>query len=199
MANTLILVHGLMDTAKRMTYMSRHLAELGWKVLTPSLQQSNGTQSIEALAVQLSIYIQENTNSSDRIDLIGFSMGGLVCRYYLQHIDGLVRTDKIITISTPHLGTLAAFLLPGIGVKQMRPESEFLKNLNAGIKQLQKIDFVSFYTPFDLIVIPAKSSVIPFAKNYKVMSLLHPLMVSDKMLLNKIVLVLRYKTQVGKA
>jgi triacylglycerol lipase len=192
MATTLILVHGFMDTAKRMAYLSRHLRDLGWKVLTPSLRPSNGTESIEALAEQLYIYIHENTTCDERISLIGFSMGGLVCRYYLQRLNGLVKTDKLITISTPHQGTFAAYCLPGSGIKQMRPESAFLQNLNADITALQQLVFVSFYSPFDLIIIPARSSVIPFGRNHKVLALLHPLIVYHRSLLNKIVLVLAH-------
>ena len=77
MANTLILVHGFMDTGRRMGWMSRQLRALGWIVLVPSLHPSNGTKTIEELAEQLHIYILENTRKDERLDLIAFSMGGL--------------------------------------------------------------------------------------------------------------------------
>ncbi|MHA4739507.1 esterase/lipase family protein [Dyadobacter sp. MSC1_007] len=87
MANTLILVHGFMDTGRRMAWMAKHLRAMGWKVLLPSLQPSNGTVSIGKLAEQLDLYIRENTVESERVDLVAFSMGGLICRYYLQEAD----------------------------------------------------------------------------------------------------------------
>jgi triacylglycerol esterase/lipase EstA (alpha/beta hydrolase family) len=59
MANTLILVHGFMDTGRRMAWMSKRLRAMGWKVLVPSLQPSNGTESIGKLAEQLNLYIRE--------------------------------------------------------------------------------------------------------------------------------------------
>ncbi|NIJ52217.1 esterase/lipase family protein [Dyadobacter arcticus] len=144
MLNTLILVHGFMDTGRRMAWMSRRLRALGWKVLVPSLQRSNGTETIEKLAEHLRLYIIENTLESERTDLVAFSMGGLVCRYYLQRLGGLARTDRFITIATPHNGTLAAYFLPIVGVKQMRPQSAFLDNLNSDINQLQRLVFVSY-------------------------------------------------------
>ena len=190
MANTLVLVHGFMDSARRMSYMARHLRDLGWKVLTPSLQPSNGRKSIEMLAGQLDNYIQGNIEPDERIDLIGFSMGGLICRYYLQYLNGLRKTKKFISISTPHLGTATAYLLPGAAIRQMRPKSTFLQALNNNIEELEKITFVSFYTPYDLIVVPAESSLIPFAKNYKMNALLHSQMVSNQNVLDQIVAVL---------
>lgn len=187
MKNTLILVHGFMDSSKRMDFMARQFSNSGWKVLTPSLQPSNGTVSIETLAQLLARFIRENTREHERIDLIGFSMGGLICRYYLQNIDQERRTNTFITISTPHLGTFTAYLFPGIGVRQMRPKSAFLQNLNTGFVHLQNLVFVSFYTPYDLIILPASSSVVQFARICKVRALLHPLMVSDKRLLEKVI------------
>ena len=186
MANTLILVHGFMDTGRRMAWMSRQLRALGWKVLTPSLLPSNGTQTIETLGEKLSEFIRENTQESERIDIVAFSMGGLISRYYLQCLGGLAKTDRFISIATPHHGTLAAYFLPFPGIRQMRPKSDFLANLNADIGQLQEIVFVSYYSPFDLIIIPAKSSVVPTGRTMKVFALMHPWMIFDKKLLKKI-------------
>lgn len=191
MTNTLILVHGFMDTGRRMNWMSKQLRILGWKVLTPSLLPSNGTQSIEKLAERLSQFIKENTLESDKIDLIAFSMGGLISRYYLQRLGGLAKTDRFITIATPHHGTLAAYFLPLPGIKQMRPNSLFLIDLNGNLEQLQQLVFVSYYSPFDLIIIPAKSSVLPTGIASKVFALIHPWMIFDKKLLKRIVCVLQ--------
>lgn len=191
MANTLILVHGFMDTGRRMAWMARRLRALGWKVLVPSLQPSNGTETIEKLAGQLSLYIRENTLENERIDLVAFSMGGLICRYYLQRLGGLASTDRFITIATPHNGTLAAYILPFAGVRQMRPKSAFLDSLNADIKQLHQLIFVSYYSPYDLIILPAKSSVVQVAQNSKVFALLHPWMIFDRRLIKEIVFVLQ--------
>ncbi|MCF2496711.1 alpha/beta hydrolase [Dyadobacter chenhuakuii] len=190
MSNTLILVHGFMDTGRRMTWMSKQLRTLGWKVLTPSLLPSNGTQTIEKLAERLSQFIQENTLESDRIDLIAFNMGGLISRYYLQRLGGLAKTDRFITIATPHNGTLAAYFLPFPGIKQMRPNSRFLIDLNGNLEQMQELVFVSYYSPYDLIIIPAKSSVLPTVIASKVFALIHPWMIFDKKLLKRIVYVL---------
>jgi triacylglycerol lipase len=191
MANTLILVHGFMDTGRRMAWMSKRLRAMGWKVLVPSLQPSNGTESIGKLAEQLNLYIRENTMEDERIDLVAFSMGGLICRYYLQRLGGLTITDRFISIATPHNGTLAAYILPLVGVREMRPKSDFLDSLNADIEQLNQLIFVSYYSPYDLIILPPRSSVVQIAENSKVFALLHPWMIFDRTLLEEIVFVLQ--------
>lgn len=195
MRNTLVLVHGFMDTGRRMGWMSRQLRAKGWKVLVPSLQPSNGTQTIEQLADQLHIYIRENTQKDERINLIAFSMGGLICRHYVQRCGRLAKTDLLITIATPHNGTLAAYILPLAGVRQMRPKSAFLNGLNADIKHLKEVTFFSYYSPFDLIILPASSSVIPTASCIKIFALIHPWIIFNRRLLKEIVLVLNQPTE----
>lgn len=193
MANTLILVHGFMDTEGRMAFLAKHFRAMGWKVLTPSLRPSDGSQLIEVLSRQLEDYVQQNTEAGERIDLIGFSMGGLICRYYLQSLGGLMKTDKLISISTPHQGTMAAYLIPGAGIQQMRPGSTFLTKLNSDAGKLHLLEHSSFYTPLDLMIIPARSSVLSPDRTYKCYALMHHRMVYHLGLADKIAAILRPK------
>jgi pimeloyl-ACP methyl ester carboxylesterase len=54
-------------------------------------------------------------NQDAKLILIGHSMGGLVARYYLECMQGWKCTDKLITMGTPHRGSLKAldFLVHG--------------------------------------------------------------------------------------
>ena len=161
--NTIILVHGFTDNARRMGHMSSYLKRRGHNVLTPTLLPSNGMIPLEELAKQLEIFIQNNIPANDRIDLIGFSMGGLICRYFLQRLGGLSLTDRFISISTPHNGTLTAHLFGRVGTRQMKPDSLFLRDLNSDADQLKKISCSVLYTPMDFTIIPARSSIVSFA------------------------------------
>lgn len=175
--NTVILVHGFADSASRMSYMSSFLKRRGYNVLSPTLRPSNGKVPIEELAKQLKIFIQNNTTTNERIDLVGFSMGGLICRYYLQRRGGLLVTDRFISISSPHNGTLTAHLLGNKGSRQMRPNSLFLQDLNSDADQLKKISCTALYTPLDLTILPARSSIVSFAPVIKFFVPVHVLMV----------------------
>jgi triacylglycerol lipase len=116
------------------------------------------------LAHQAQDYIHRAFPAHQPIDLIGFSMGGLVARYYVQRLGGLSRVHRLITISTPHCGTWTAYLLRRKGVRQMRPGSTFLRDLESDSDTLNRLQFTSIWTPTDLMILPARSSVLPEAK-----------------------------------
>ena len=113
------------------------------------------------------------------LDLVGFSMGGLISRYYLQRLGGLARVRRFIAISVPQHGSAWAWLLPNQGCRQMRPGSTFLQALNQDIASLAQIDLLTLWTPFDLMIIPATSSVIPVGRECKLPVLLHDWMIKD--------------------
>jgi triacylglycerol lipase len=103
-------------------------------------------------------------------------MGGLVSRHYLQELGGAKRCDAFFTISSPHHGTETAHLFYGEGARQMRPGSDFLRQLAATEHRLGRMPVVSYHTPADLIILPATSSVWERAENLGIPCPLHPLM-----------------------
>lgn len=172
-----ILVHGFKDDAAKMGLMARRLRTKGWEVFTPTLAPSWGQIGIDALAGQLTAFVDANLQGATEFDLVGFSMGGLVCRYYLQRLGGMDRVRRFIGISVPNHGTSLARLWPGRGSRQMQRRSAFLSELNQNSDRLKAIQCTSLWTPFDLIILPASSSRVPFARNERMWVLAHPLMV----------------------
>src|SRR6185436_5431091 len=98
-----------------------------------------------------------------RFDLIGFSMGGLIARYYLQRLGGIEKVGRFVSIAAPHQGTHMARLGGLPGWVQMRPGSEFLRDLASDADVLRRVNFTSFYTPLDAVIVPARSSEMPQA------------------------------------
>jgi triacylglycerol lipase len=125
--NPVILVHGIADRNFVFREMASYLSARGWLVHSLNLCPNNGQEKLENLAYQVGNYIKHVFPPSQPIDLLGFSMGGLVTRYYLQKLGGCDRVQRYISISAPHHGTLMAYFLPYLGVKQMRPGSAFLR------------------------------------------------------------------------
>jgi triacylglycerol lipase len=175
--NPVLLVHGIKDDARKMEPMARFLRAQGWEAKTMSFIPSWGQKGLDVLAGQVAQFIEENFPAGRKIDLVAFSMGGLVTRYYLQRLGGMDRVQRFVTISTPHKGTLLAYFLPNDGCRQMRFNSAFLRDLDRDADTLAKLQFTSLHTPFDLIIVPANSSVIPQASNERLWITLHPLMV----------------------
>ncbi len=80
----------------------------------------------------------------------------------------------MFTIATPHHGSYwAYFPYPTKGVKQLRPGSKFLSDLEAGESKLTDIKLYSYWTPLDTSIVPSNSSNWKVAKNKKFYSLLH--------------------------
>jgi triacylglycerol lipase len=178
--NPVLLVHGLKDDERKMGPMARYLRSQGWDAETMSLRPSWGQKGLDELAGQIADFVRSNYPPHQRIDLVGFSMGGLVCRYYLQRLGGLDRVQRYVSISAPNRGSILAWLIQNPGCRQMRPGSAFLRDLETDEGRLSKIEFTSFWTPYDAIIVPPRSSEMPQARNVKMQVICHPLMVWEK-------------------
>lgn len=175
-----ILVHGLWDRNVIFDTLSAYLEHLGWSVYRFDLIPNNGKLPLEKLADQLATRIEETLDPSASFDLVGFSMGGIVSRYYIQRLGGCERVQKFVTISSPHRGTWTAYATLQPGCMQMRPNSEFLQDLNRDAASiLGKLDFTSIWTPYDLMILPARSSEIGIGRQIQIPVPLHAWMVKD--------------------
>lgn len=181
--NPVLLIHGLTDTSQKMWQIADYLASLGCEVLTLDLRPNNGDANLEVLAAQVAATIERSFPSHQQIDLVGFSMGGLVGRYYLQRLGGIDRVQRFITISSPHQGTLAAYFSLRPGCVQMRPDSSFIDDLRRDVDVLDRLNVTSIWTPFDLMILPPDSSRLGFGEDVVLPIAAHPLMVSDPLAL----------------
>lgn len=177
--NPVILLHGLDDTPRVFDKMARYLGDRGWAVHIPALTPSNGAVGLEVLAQQVADFVEARLGPSQRLDLVGFSMGGIVGRYYGQRLGGLDWMQRFITISSPHRGTWMGYGRWNAGATQMRVGSDFLADLNRDWAALERVQFASFWTPWDLMILPAESSVLPVGRSRSFPVGLHPWMLTD--------------------
>jgi triacylglycerol lipase len=181
--NPVVFIHGIDDASARMRPLDRHLRACGWDTHNVELVPNSGAVGLEELARQVSSFVDSRLGSQQAVDLVGFSMGGIVARHYVQRLGGQRRVQRLVTISSPHRGTWAAFCRNSAGARQMRPRSDFLRDLDRDRHLLSSIRFTSLWTPFDLMILPADSSVLPEARCVRVNVAAHVLMVSDKRVL----------------
>lgn len=175
-----LLVPGFLDKIGRMKGMAHYLQTCGWQTTVVSPQPSDGWVGIEKLAQSLAETIDAALPEEQPLALVGFSMGGLICRYYVQQIDQGRRTQQLITLSAPHQGTYTAYLFDRPAPLQMRPGSQFLKELNQDLSILEKLHFTSMWTPFDLTILPAHSSRLPVGDMVQIHTLIHRFVVDDR-------------------
>lgn len=134
---------------------------------------------LDELAQQVADYVNATFAPEQPLDLVGFSMGGIVCRYYVQRLGGINRVQRFITLSAPNHGSWIAFCRQGLGCIQMRPDSALLQDLNRDAAMLEQINFTSIWTPYDLMIVPANSSQMPVGREVIVPVLTHDRMLTD--------------------
>ncbi|WP_144052096.1 triacylglycerol lipase [Gloeocapsa sp. PCC 73106] len=182
--NPVVLIHGLNDTVTVFEQMADYLTSLGWSVYRLNLNPNRGNQKLEILAQQVQYYIETTFKPEQSIDLVGFSMGGIVTRYYLQRLGGINRVKRYINIGTPNQGTVTAYLLPNQGICQMRPDCTFLKELNQDRQELLKnLRVTTLWSDYDLMIVPARSSRMGIGKEQQIPVLFHSWLLSDRRVL----------------
>ncbi|PSB30457.1 lipase [Stenomitos frigidus ULC18] len=197
--NPILLLHGIWDTGAIFRPMTRYLNNLGWETHDLNLTPNNGDGCLKSLAQQVAEYADRVFTPETPFDLLGFSMGGIVGRYYLQRLGGLDRVQRFISLSSPHGGTWVAYGSLRQGCMQMRPQHPFLRDLNQDIATLDRVNFTSIWTPLDAMILPASSSQVPVGRDVKVWVPLHRDMVSHPQSLKAVAnaLVEPVKTETG--
>lgn len=178
-----LLVHGIDDTGAIFHKMVPALTAAGrQRVDTIDLAPNNGDVSLRELAAQVGRRIEaiRRETRAERVDLVGFSLGGMVSRYYVQKLGGTRTVRRFVTISSPHSGTLAAYFRWNPGAADMRPGSAFLSELDASVEALRQVEMTSIWTPLDTMILPSWSSRLPGVRDRIIPVLSHPWMVVDK-------------------
>lgn len=172
-----VLVHGIWQAEGRcFGFLRRDLESRGVEVLVPSLKPTDGRAGMATMAEQLKKEVDAAFGEDQSFLMVGFSMGGLVARSYLQDLGGVNRCEEFVTISTPHHGTKMAIFHWGKGAAEMRPGSVFLTELREGEGRLRELPIVSYRTPMDTVIVPSKNSIWACAENICIPCPMHPLM-----------------------
>ncbi|MCH2154768.1 MAG: alpha/beta fold hydrolase [Opitutales bacterium] len=179
---TIVCVHGIFDTRWVFKRMADRLADLGYDIFAPTMNGAGGVASMQELAEQIDSLLKAEAIGveSKPFYIIGFSMGGIVSRTLLQCVNPALKPRALITLGTPHHGSALCMLFWGKGTRDMRPGSRHLRKLKESEATLDGTPCYSFWTPFDLMIIPARSSKWPRAENHTFRVPLHPWLLTDK-------------------
>jgi triacylglycerol lipase len=186
----LVLLHGLWDTPRLFRRLEQNLGERRAPLLIPHLPHGLGTTPIRALADQLGRDIEAAFGPDTPIDLLGFSMGGLIGRTWIQLAGGHRRTRRFISVGSPQQGTLTAQPWPRwllAGVADMKLGSRLLRQLNDNVDALRSVDCASFFCTADLMVWPGWRAVLPVGPRQSVPVLTHQQLMRDPAALDALV------------
>ncbi len=134
-----LIIHGFLGTRGSMYMLERRLVQDGLVCVSFNLGTLN-VRDIRRSAFLIHRKIERilAQTPSQRIDIIGHSMGGLIGLYYVKKLGGSARVRKLILLGTPVRGTwiaLAGVLTLGLWSTsswQLLPRSRFLDELAQG-------------------------------------------------------------------
>lgn len=165
-----VLVHGYACNSGYWHAMRRALTSVGIRHDAVDLEPIFG--DIDEYLPQLDRLVNRATHSANGkpVVIVGHSMGGLVARAYLRCY-GAERIAKIITIGTPHNGTVLANYSAGSNCRQMRHDaasgrcSDWLDRLEKSHAVKERELITSIYSRHDNIIAPQASCHLLGGKN----------------------------------
>lgn len=189
-----LLVHGIWNTGAAFARLARELQRRERLLDAIDLLPNDGSVALEQLAMQLEPAVRRLLQASDaaKIDVVGFSMGALVTRYWLQQLGGKHLTRRYVSISGPHAGTRLAQFSKHPGIAQMRPGNPWLQNLAQDPSPFGSVEVHTLRTPFDLMIVPSSScGSLPNCKSQTTLPvLLHRWMLTDPRAISRVAAIL---------
>jgi len=165
----------------------KKINEDDYQLYRPHLPHKYGKTSLRHLARDLDSKIEELVGPEIEIDIVGFSMGGLISRFWLQNHDGFLRTKRFFSIGTPHFGTYTAQMIPSFlmpGIAEMKRGSGLLSLLINDLTSLEKVECTSFFTKWDLMSFPGWQAKLSIGDSYHLPVLTHKELITNTLSLD---------------
>ena len=163
-----VFLHGFMCNRGLWNPWMRELKARGHPFAAINIEPVFGP--IEAFVPAVDRAVVEITKASGLAPvLVCHSMGGLVARAWMRAMDADHRVWRVITIGSPHLGTVIGRLSRGIkrlvNARQMAYASNWLVQLDRNETAKRRALFTCFYSNCDNMVLPSSSATLQGADN----------------------------------
>jgi len=154
----ILLVHGMIDNRSIFTLLRRGLRRRGFGRIV-SVNYSPLTADVRVAAAWLAEEVESLVAETgyERVHVIGHSLGGLIARYYVTRLGGHERVHTLVTLGTPHGGTLNAYALPSHLCRQLRPGSPLMRELGSPAPGCDT-RFVAYWSDLDQMVFPQRNA-----------------------------------------
>mgnify|MGYP003543409201 FL=1 len=156
----IIMVHGVIDNHSIFTVLRRSLSRRGFGRVI-SLNYSPLTDDIRRVSRRLAMLVESVCRETgyERVHIIGHSMGGVIARHYVQCLGGDARVHTLVTLGSPHAGSAYARILPHSLARQLRPNSEFVEELNQPAPGC-RTRMIAIWSDLDQIIVPQRNARI---------------------------------------
>lgn len=157
----LLVVPGWGAPSFQTDLMARNLRDRGFNSVSVKLPWL-ATQDLDISASRLE-KIVDNTlkeSSAKEVNMLGYSLGGLIVRIYLQKFGGYKKLRRAVFLGAPqegiYTGYAASFTKAG---RQIKPGSDYLSELNEeGYCGCGERHCLSIYLKRDGVIVPSESA-----------------------------------------
>ncbi|MGY1682886.1 esterase/lipase family protein [Geodermatophilus sp. SYSU D01176] len=152
-----VLVHGLIDNHSIFAVMRRSLRRRGFTSVC-SWNYSPLLSDVARGAADLGRHLDRicERTGYERVHVVGHSLGGLLARYHVQRQGGDRHVESLVTLGSPHQGSVLAHLLPTPLVRQLRPGSPVLQELAQPAPGV-RTPVTAIYSDLDQVVVPTSA------------------------------------------
>ena len=174
-----LLIHGVLVNDGVWVAFRRDLSRRGIGPIY-TINYGPPLADIELFAEQLDKKIEAicQSTGAERVVLVAHSMGGLVARAYLRRCGG-ARVARLITLGTPHHGSVLAYMFPGRDLAQMHPGNPWLAELNRNEAAGPPAPVTSIWSRHDSMVAPQASAELGGAENVALIGVAHNALLAD--------------------
>jgi triacylglycerol lipase len=159
-----LLLHGYVCNRAAWWVLARSLRKRGETAWAVTLEPVYGSIDEWVAPIARRIDALLVATEARQVILVCHSMGGLAARAYLRRHGG-GKVARLITLGSPHRGSVHARLGAGPNAREMEPESSWLKALASFESKGFAAPFTSIFSYHDNVVAPQTSAMHPAAKN----------------------------------
>jgi hypothetical protein len=167
-----VIVTGSLQHRGQLAWLARRLRRGGRATLVASAPGHDVESRAAALAETIGRVRRETGAPS--LDVVACGAGGLIARACVRVLGNRGGIGRLVTLGTPHQGTLA---LPWLGgsrrLRALRPDSALLDRLGTDDPVPVLADCISIYSVDDALVVPAGAAYYGGAFNIELRGLGH--------------------------
>lgn len=152
-----LFVHGYFcNRAVWLPWLRRSSICERWNIATVNLEPPLGAIDDYVDGLATAIGSLRGASGADHVTIVAHSMGGLAVRAYLRARTG-TGVARVITLDTPHQGTVFARFGQGVNSQQMRRGCDYLRELYSGDS---RVELICFASRDDNLIVPRGAQVL---------------------------------------
>jgi hypothetical protein len=181
-----LFIHGILHNPSAFVWLLQRLASAGWRDFA-EMNLYTMFHSIPKMAEQTASNVDAllKRYHVKKVDIIAHSMGGIVARYYIQHLAGDRKVKNLITLGTPHQGTALSQMVRLNHIRELLPNSLTLNGLNQ-CPLPQRTQCLSISGSLDVMVKPA-NAFWPGVRNVELRGVGHAGLLFSRRVVNLVV------------